>query len=77
MIVKCSLFIVVGSSDGKTVEIDAQLIIGADGARSSIRNEMMRRPRYQSIVTVSSIIPIHCAHRAIYNFSITKLLTTR
>ncbi|XP_020627669.1 kynurenine 3-monooxygenase-like [Orbicella faveolata] len=33
-------------SDGKTVEVDAQLIIGADGARSAIRNEMMRRPRF-------------------------------
>jgi len=45
---KWILFIVVvGSSDGETVEVDAQLIIGADGARSSIRNEMMRRPRYR------------------------------
>ena len=34
------------SSDGKTVEVNAQLVIGADGARSVIRNEMMKKPRY-------------------------------
>ncbi|XP_078345085.1 kynurenine 3-monooxygenase-like isoform X2 [Oculina patagonica] len=33
-------------SDGKTVEVDAQLVIGADGARSTIRNEMMKKPRF-------------------------------
>lgn len=36
------------SSDGKTVEVDAQLVIGADGARSAIRNEMMKKPRYHN-----------------------------
>lgn len=33
------------SPDGKTVDVDAQLVIGADGAHSTIRSEMMKRPR--------------------------------
>ena len=36
------------SSHGDTVEVDAKVIIGADGARSAVRNEMMKRPRYQN-----------------------------
>lgn len=33
-------------SHGDTVEVDAKVIIGADGARSAVRNEMMKRPRF-------------------------------
>jgi len=34
------------SANEETVEVDAELVIGADGARSAIRNEMMKRPRF-------------------------------
>ncbi|CAH3024431.1 unnamed protein product [Porites evermanni] len=32
--------------DGKTIEVNAEVVIGADGARSAIRNELMKRPRF-------------------------------
>ena len=48
------------SSDGETVEVDAELVIGADGARSAIRNEMMKRPRYLQEKTPLLILVFFC-----------------
>lgn len=33
------------SPDGEIIEVNAEVVIGADGARSAIRNELMKRPR--------------------------------
>ncbi|XP_022794626.1 kynurenine 3-monooxygenase-like [Stylophora pistillata] len=38
--------LVLSCPDGKTVDVDAQLVIGADGAHSTVRSEMMKRPRF-------------------------------
>lgn len=43
------MFLFCYSSDGETVEVDAELVIGADGAHSAIRNEMMKKPRYLQV----------------------------
>ena len=45
------MFLFCYSSDGETVEVDAELVIGADGAHSAIRNEMMKKPRYLQVKT--------------------------
>ena len=37
------------SPDGEIIEVNAEVVIGADGARSAIRNELMKRPRYKHL----------------------------
>ncbi|XP_058940085.2 kynurenine 3-monooxygenase [Pocillopora verrucosa] len=38
--------LVLSCPEGMTVEVDAQLVIGADGAHSTLRSEMMKKPRF-------------------------------
>ena len=36
-------------NDDQRLEVDADLVIGSDGAYSTIRRELLRRPRYLEV----------------------------